>query len=320
MLGRREFIEGAGLAAGSSLLPVLAFGAATPATNPPGQSATSPDLLYPDKATRAPPPGNGAASNHNYFIYGGGQPILGLAVTMEVTEDVVAPSGMGLQLNAYSPANANCVWQQYVTGFTPKESPVFMIGWSIENWPSKEFRAHLHETIGLADKGDLLAVLSRDVMGHNPTFGGPSDRIPAGFKIRYELTTDPNDQSGAIDGAIFTFSERGGKRVTSGPQLLRSLKFTKTKTPVGPAALAPVLALQFNMVGVSGGRFMQMQSGAGTITYEAKTMLTAEGKQPSTTAAHGVFTAETSNIASAELGTTPSQKIVQKFRAVAGVK
>jgi len=49
---------------------------------------------------------------------------------------------------------------------------------------------------------------------------------------------------------------------------------------------------------------------------KAATVLTAEGKQPSGTASHGGFTAETSNIKYAELAAPPKQKFVQKFRAM----
>jgi len=64
------------------------------------------------------------SSNHNYYIYGGGQPLRGLTVTVAITEDLVAPTGISLQLNAYAPVgDDHSIYQQYVTGLSPKQTP-----------------------------------------------------------------------------------------------------------------------------------------------------------------------------------------------------
>lgn len=318
MLKRREFMRGAGLVIAASSFSPLAARAARLDAPADVDHGLPPDLVFPDKSTLAPPPKD-FSSNHNYFIYGGGEPIVGLVVTIEVTEDVVAPTGMSMQLNANSPKDAGSVYQQYVTGFGTK-TPTLAIGASMENFPSKEFRWRLHETIGLpcgapspteeTCKGDIIS----EHFSKFATFPAPNNTVPAGYKIRYELLSDPNDPSGAITGAIYSVTDHHGHTKSTGPKRIETFNFSRTNRPAGPRALAPILAVQMNLVGISGGRFMFVKSGAGTITYEAKTLLTPEGRPPPTI--HNITTAETASIAYAELGAGPRRKIVQKFRAV----
>jgi hypothetical protein len=66
------------------------------------------------------------------------------------------------------------------------------------------------------------------------------------------LLDDPDDPSAAIVGARFTVVDGQGHQQTSGPQLIRALKFASTKTLVTADALAPILAFQLNMVGPPG--------------------------------------------------------------------
>ena len=40
----------------------------------------------------------------------------GLIVTLDVTEEILAPDGFSIQLNGYGPSGASCVWQQYIVG------------------------------------------------------------------------------------------------------------------------------------------------------------------------------------------------------------
>jgi hypothetical protein len=320
MFVRRDLIRGAGLVIATGALSPLALRALARDVDPQqmqlhnyGQAS---DLRLLDPSSLATPPHN-FDSNHNYFIYGGGQPIVGLVVTIEVTEDMVAPQGMSMQLNCNSPKTAGCAYQQYVTGFSPN-TPTLAIGASIENFPTKPFRWTLHQNVGLpcgpapdpteeTCKGDIIAQL----FGKFGVFPGANDTVPAGFKIRYDLLSDSD---GTITGANYTLTNKHGETKTTGPQMLRSFKFDHTDKPVGPHALAPILAAQMNLVGVSGGRRMNLTSGAGTITYEARTPLTPEGAAPSTINAVG--TEESSNIQYAQLSSSPSTTIVQKFRAV----
>jgi hypothetical protein len=75
-------------------------------------------------------------SNSNYILDNGCNPITGLAVTIQVTQDIVCQSasgsttGFGFQLNAYSPRNWYSAWQQYVIAIFGSE----IVG-AVDNWP-----------------------------------------------------------------------------------------------------------------------------------------------------------------------------------------
>ena len=97
-------------------------------------TALDPSLLAADTV---PPPSQRLGSVHNYYLYNGGKPILGLVVTVELTQDVVCDDkGFHIQLNANSPnqSNIHTHWQQYVMGFHPQgpRNPKPYVGCSIE--------------------------------------------------------------------------------------------------------------------------------------------------------------------------------------------
>jgi hypothetical protein len=317
MLVRRRFLHGAVLFGAQAVWPIGALANDRPAGSKSGNrpSASDPlgDLAYPDKGDRAPPPRN-FSSNHNYFIYGGGVPIRSLRVTVEATEDMLAPTGLNMQLNCCSPAGARAVYQQYCMGIDPKHET--RLGWSNENFPSTEYRWELHTKFAtpcdVPDptqqncKGDIFNM--HGVVGFFPAV---TNRIPAGCKLIYELIDKPD---GTIVGATYSFENAAGKRTSSGPQLIESFKLHRIDTPVAAGACTPIYALQMNIVGLNGGAHTTLGSGAGRITYESVTPLTPLGEHPATAAAPNVYTAESSNIVYAELSAQPKEKIVQKFR------
>jgi hypothetical protein len=322
MLKRREFIRGAGLMGAGALLPIAAF--ASPIVRAPAQAGlhdpSLSDLTLQDRSTLAPPPAN-FSSNHNYFMYGGGQPIRGLKVTIKVDEDIVLTAGMGLQLNGTSPPDADSTFQQYMMVVDP-HAPTLAFDWWLENFPSRAYRWDLHQRIGFpcgpapnpteqTCKNNLFN--KRDTLG---AFPGPGDRIPAGYRMVFELV---DDERGAVISAKYTVADGRGHVKSQGPVLIGGLDFAHTQRtvlPDFPQTMAPILAFQMNLVGTGNGAHTDLTSGAGTITYEATTPLTPEGKPPVPPAeTHTVFTEETSNVLYAELATGARQKIVQRFRA-----
>jgi hypothetical protein len=297
MMKRGTFVRGVGLVAASSLSPAVARAGAF-----------------------ALPP-TGFSSNNNYFIYGGGKPIRGLRVTINVDEDIVAPQGMSMQLNCNSPANANCAYQQYVTNFDPNKWSTLGVVWIMENFPSQPSRWHLHNTIGFpcnAKKpneqtcsGNLFNYPSfpRTPFARFPV---PSNRLPAGFKIIYELIDDAN---GAIIGTKFTVVDKRGREKSTGPHLIHRFKYAGMQRLVGPEGVAPILAFQMNLVGLGSGLHATLNSGAGRITYEATTTLTAEGSIAALTNVYQGTqgTSETSNLVYSPLPAAPNRRIVQRF-------
>jgi hypothetical protein len=300
-LSRRVFVRGAGLTAAGMLAPLAAA--------PAGAAGN-------EESGLAPPPPT-FSSNHNYFIYGGGQPIRGLMVTIEVAEDIAAPTGLNMQLNAYSPKGATCVYQQYCMGIDPKFET--RLGWSNENFPSKEYRWLLHNTHGLpchvpdpseqTCKGDIFNM--HGVVGFFPRI---TNRLPARAKLIWELIDNAN---GAIVGAQYSFVNPQGKKTSTGPQLIKTFNLEGGAANVDADAVVPIYALQMNIVGLNNGAHAELGSGAGSITYQAASMLTPLGKQPPDVAAQNVFTAESSNIKYDQVGAQSQQKIVQNFRVAA---
>lgn len=298
MLQRRDFIRGAGL--------VAVVGAFAPLRVFAGDIAKPPADF---------------ASNHNYYIYGGGQPIRGLKVTIDVTEDVIAPTGLNMQLNAYSPKDANCVYQQFCMGMSPKHEN--RLGWSNENFPSPDWRMtlyneHHHNCGQVANptpatcKGDIFNVNTGEV-AVSPAM---TNRLPAGCQLTWELFSGPE---GSVIGSQYSFSF-DGKTGSSGRQMIDKFPFDGFSDTVGPKSMAPILAFQMNIVGLNGGAHAQLGGGAGSITYEATTPLEPRGTAPEGLAAAKTNTGETSNVTYAKLRAGPSQRIVQGFGTPYGAR
>jgi hypothetical protein len=283
-IGRREFIAGLGGAAVAWPLPA--------------------------RAQAVPPPGGGLTSNTNYFLYGGGKTITGLSVTIEITKDIVAEKGINMQWNAYSDATADATWMQYCLGFRPVAGPKLSIGWSVEYWPSTAYHQQLTKTVGLPVSSDLFNQLGTLVTLPMATAGVT---IPAGFKSEYTLAYDAN---GNVTGVTVVVTDNHGKSTSSGLQQFKTFKFDHTKAAVTSDAMVPVLAFEMNIVGLNGGSYSFIKSGAGKITYKASVPMTVENKQPKELSGESVETAETSNIVYGDLNAGPSLQFSQTFEAV----
>jgi hypothetical protein len=225
------------------------------------------------------PPAQGFGSNSNYILASNCNPLLGVTVTIDVTQDIAAvantgpTSGFSFQLNAYSPKNEKCAWQQY--GFILFGS--YLVGF-IDNWPMQG--------------GPVV----RDYFG---MVSLPSPKIPAGYKLTISLQSDAK---GNITGATYTVVDDNGKTLANVKQVLTSLTGLGT-TPANAADLAPIVAFELNLVGPVNGEGAVLSSGAGTFTYTATTPLTALVSLPPC-AEFKTGTAETAN---SEYGTLPAQ-------------
>jgi hypothetical protein len=227
------------------------------------------------------PPAQGFGSNSNYILASNCNPLLGVTVTIDVTQDIAAAantgptSGFSFQLNAFSPENEKCAFQQY--GFTVFGSDIagFVDNWTIQD--SNIVR-------------DYFSMVSL-----------PSPKIPAGYKLTISLQ---NDAQGNITGATYTVADDNGKTLASGKKVLTSL------TGIGAISanasdLAPIVAFELDLVGPVNGEGAVLSSGAGTFTYTATTPLTALASEPPCAEFNrGKGTAETAN---SEYGTLPAQ-------------
>jgi hypothetical protein len=296
MIKRREFVQGAGW---------LALQALSPGDARAADPAPEADLK---------PPADALASNHNYYLFTGGQPFRGLVVTLDVTEEISAPNGVSIQLNGYGPPGAGCVWQQYIVTVSHDPSKPLTLEWIIENWPSKDLHEKLVHTAGMTnDHNDLFNVHAPAPL---PTFSVPGGRLPAGYRIRWEFLVEANDPDGVVTGVIFSFTDNKGKTWSSGPRKILDFDYNHTKTRVTREALAALTAFELNIVGRTNGLYSFIETGAGTITYQASTPMTPQFQQPKTVSGQGTFTAEGSNIEYGDLAGAPGTKLVQTFRAL----
>ncbi len=299
MFIRREFIQGIGVVA------------AMPGGGPdrPGQSSG------PSGAAMAPPPAH-FSSNHNYTMCASQESVRGLSVTIHVEEDIVAPTGMSFQLNVHSPKDSDCYWQQYMLRVMPVVRKGLEIGWSIENWGTKNFvnqfitanamTCRPQSADGDACKNQPVVNEGDDAFATYEKLA--NDTIPAGFKLRFDLVD--NDTSGKVTAVKFTVTNKAGKETTAGPLVLTSyplFRATDKNKHAPDTVLARNAGFQMEIVGFNKGQSTVLSSGAGKIVYEATTPLHPVGDFGETQ------TAETSNIVYAELPAAPNKKVVQKF-------
>ena len=233
------------------------------------------------RADPVAPPAAGLGSNSNYILANNCNPLLGLTITIEVTEDIVCQSasgpttGFGFQLNAYSPKNELSAWQQYVIALFEAE----LIG-AVDNWP----------------------VSGPNIINNffNLAATPASNHLPAGWQVKIALQNDANNN---ITGATYTVIDNNGKTQANVNKVLTSI------SGVTSADLAPIVAFELNVVGPVNGESAVLTSGAGTITYAAQSSMTVLNAEPSCTES-GYITAETAN---GSLSATPSTMFTQPF-------
>jgi hypothetical protein len=288
-----------GFAAG--LLGIAGSGCSSEQRASGGESVSSTQA-----ADLVPPPGV-LAGNSNYWITaanpddaGTGLPITGLNVSIAVTQDLVIPHGMSIQLNGWSAPTSNIVWQQYGFSVTPPS-----LGWGIENWPTSAYGTQL----GLPSGGSLNFPGSLEP--NLPTVPYGPGILPAGYILDIVFH---DDASGNITGTTYNVTDLCGTTSSIGPVNIvgTSLAASGAQGTIPASALAPIYGLQLNLVNMPGSMFV-FSSGAGTISYRASETLYVSNHQPSWTAAQGIVTGENSDIAYSELSSTPSNLIVQQF-------
>jgi hypothetical protein len=155
------------------------------------------------------PPGGGLTGNSNYWITaanpdaGTGLPITGLNISIAITQDLLIPNGMSIQLNGWSAPDSNVVWQQYGFSVTPPS-----LGWGIENWPTAAYGSQL----GLPSGGSLN--FSNSTEPSLPTVPYGTGILPAGYILDIVFQDDAN---GNISGASYGVTDICGNKTTIGP-------------------------------------------------------------------------------------------------------
>ena len=232
-----------------------------------------------------PAPAWGLGSNSNYILYSDCNSLINLSVTINVTEDMVWQStsgspptadGFGFQLNAYSTPGQLCAYQQYVIVLVEAE----LSGW-VDNWGANG--QLMNEMVGLTTL--------------------PNVTIPAGYSIQISLA---NDNDGNIVGATYDVIDNLGNTQAKVTQDLLAI------AGVTSADLAPITAFELDLVGPYNSESAVLSSGAGTITYEAASLLTVLSQEPSCTESSAI-TAETANSFYGPLPAAPSNTFTQSF-------
>jgi hypothetical protein len=233
----------------------------------------------------------GLGSNSNYILYSDCGPLTDLAITIEVTEDIVWQSsgggsltGFGFQLNGYSPSGQLTAWQQYIIALINGN----IIG-AIENWP--------------VSGGDLIYAKFNLVI-EMPIL---NVMIPAGYRLRILLQ---DNEAGYITGAYYAVIDNNGNTVGSQTQTISS-------SGGHPNDIAPMIAFELNLVGPANGESAVLSSGAGTIIYEASSLLTVLKKEPPCAESSQV-TGETTNSFYSTMTPGPSNILAQNFSVSSG--
>jgi hypothetical protein len=247
-------------------------------------------------------PGGGLASNSNYFFdsLSGGicQNIVGLTVTLEVTEDMASDSGFSIQLNANSAAGTEVdAWQQYGFGVSGNSIQGF-----INNW------ANLTTAI-VCNSMDLCST---------PINNG----LPAGYVLSVTLNTD---SSSNVTGAVFQVFDNNGNQLANksfsvaGTGCNCSLPSGFTCTGFKSGDLSPMTAFTVDVVGNGGGSATTFSAGAGNITYSGSSgQLTPLSSKPACVESVNIGgTAETSNAAYGTLNGCPRSFLTQPFSVTA---
>jgi hypothetical protein len=231
------------------------------------------------------PPVAGLNDARNYWIYSNCNPITGLTVTIDVTQDLVFESnvsggsqGFSFQLNAFSKIASSIIvgWQQFIYNVNTTNSPgATQFNGQFETWPAgptidgvKTNGSDLINSDPFPKKNNVpvgqVAVLST-----NGVIG-----VPKGFTMGISLGTDGNANVNTATFSVTDPNSNNGHAYSTtiaplGYQLDGSLPPALQGT-ITEADFAPILAFQLVLVGPDGNQ-VQLSSGAANITYKTTT-------------------------------------------------
>jgi hypothetical protein len=226
-----------------------------------------------------PAPAHGLGSNSNYFLDSNGNPLIGLSVTINVTQDIVFQSASGstkgftFQLNAFSPQNETCAFQKYALALLG--DGLYGV---VNNWTSTSTPICLQYDM-VVPSYSVAPVPIPNLPIILPIFG-----IPAGWKLTIFLFNKDNVN---VTGAMYMVHAYG--QTVSVAQDLTSI------SGVTSADLAPIVSFELDIVGPGNGESAALSSGAGTIVYTAASPLVVSNQQPANVESPGEVTLEMAN-------------------------
>jgi hypothetical protein len=247
----------------------------------------------------APKPSGGLQGNSGYFFQNSCANLLGVTVTIDVTEEIGGPipayTGFGFQLNCWSQGVTDVnAWQQFAIIIDPSGTSSPSILALVNSWPYNWNGTVTDDTI---DQGQNLASLA-------------TASLPAGYQFSIQLA---NEASGKITSATFGGADNNGNAFTPQTITLTGLADQQGGT-ITDAQLSPIVAFQLLLVGPSNSANTKLTTGAGTMTISANSNFIATNTLPSGCDFFtGTGTAENANSTYGELPATPNQTFVQTF-------
>ncbi len=269
---------------------------------------------YAPVQTPEPKPSGGLVGKSNYAYANAGDPVTGISVTVEITEDINLQydsggdlthneqTGYGLQLNCISPTSDQTFWQQYIVLVQNNTLNAWINNWS----PHFSSSGSLQE-VGLIDTwpGTQLTQLS----GYT---------LPKGYTFTISLDTSNQGGTNPDNNVVsVTFSGQDQNGAAFGPltQQLTSQTDQQTSQDVQTADLSPVYVIGFYLVGPDNGEAATLSSGAGTITLNSSgmTVYSSIGSIPTTFNVPDWGTLENSNAVYSEVPTGSATSFAQTF-------
>ncbi|MFI5351379.1 MAG: hypothetical protein ACHQZS_00310 [Candidatus Binatales bacterium] len=199
------------------------------------------------------------SSNGNILLGNNCQSLLGLTVSLHVTQDMLATTSDGSDLNGATVPNGGFSLQ---LNATPPQGPSYPVYWLQYLIVIKGNRAYIFPQYWYPRP----AVQGEGVNEPPETtiLSLPSNMIPAGWVLTIALTNDP--VTGNVTGATFSITDNAGK-TTSVPMVMPTYSTPMNSSLNNTNILAPIKVLLVNVVGPPSYETSTFSSGAGYITY-----------------------------------------------------
>jgi hypothetical protein len=262
----------------------------------------------------ATPPSGGPRSNQNFVLHAGGDILTGVTVSIALDELAhVNPhppgqtdtGGWAIQLNCYSLSSPGIktLWQQYIIESPPGTGS---IAGHVNNWTSLSGN-EINFWLVLAKQLPVVDSLAQGTfLSISPQNDGAGNVIGCTFTITYESDTSGMSLIPGLIAPVTTSIYMD--------MLDSTLWHDQMGRAITTDELAPIVAMELNIVGHLDASDTHFTSGAGTINYTAAQKLTVSVGEPPFTHFGGI-TAETSNIAYGPLPAGYTSNPTQSFKA-----
>jgi hypothetical protein len=219
-------------------------------------------------------------------------PLTGVEVTVTVKQDIIVASstegynGFSMQLNANGPSSgltpSQLIWQQFVIHVGSGKVDGFT-----QQWPSG----------GSKQKVPNIYPGNSIFMGAPSTINNTPLTIKEGTTFTWKLNTDSKNNN-VVESVTYSATDKQGTNYTP----------VTENIPAGDRA--PIYSITMDIVGYNTASYTTFQSGAGSISYSAKSF-SASYDFPS--CAHNKGTGENSNIGYGPLNAASNGGFTQEF-------